>query len=1042
MRITTAICIVTMILANPGITVFADEMTEVADTDSETVEATHEDAAESAESADSATVSSEDTDPEAESTEDKDSRDDSSDSLKSEDKDDLNSEDAESLETEPDAEEDLVGDGIFPGGFEVDPSNTAELNAIASGVQVQSGITAASVTSEFFTGSYRLGSLPQFYNTTVDGVYLGGSQCYGYANMFLYKITGHTRDTNTYTVAQESLTSAARLKEILAASKAGAHIRIESVPHSMVFLLSEDEGFYMLHWNYGVGQCSYTTYDGFVSKFEGREFYVEMPYDYPNDQTVSVGENVNAGFDSETGTLTFYSWGGTLSADWKNMLNMSLVFFWGVGDGWTIDGHTIEKITISEGSDVMYLPEDCSELFAYFNFLYSLDISKADMSNVRSMYWMFGHCTSLQTLDLGGFDTSNVTDMRGMFLACRSLQTLDVSGLDTSNVTDMSEMFDSCSNLQTLDLSGFDTSNVTDMSSMFWECSSLKTLDLSIFDTSNVKSMHYMFYRCNFQTLDLSGFDTSNVTDMAAMFQECRTLQTLDLSGIDTSNVTDMCHMFEECNNLRTLNLSGIDTSNVTYMFSMFLGCSSLQTLDLSGFDTSNVTSMSNMFKDCINLQELNISSFDMSNVTDPYDMLENCSNLLVLMTPVNVANTYSEIRLPCTFVDASGKYYDSLPAGLSESICLTRLCDVIEILSISDDFYGKNGTQASFHIEAEGSGTISYKWQYRTAGSASWKTPSQTSAKTADYVFNLKPSYDNIEVRCIVSDEAGNEIISETRKANVFAYTSQPKDATASVGEAVNFEVSAIGRGVTYQWYYKRPGSTWKKTTIAGSKTPVLPITAGTINDGTSYRCVITDELGNKITSAAGILTLANTSLQVTGISEDAYDVNGKSVTFHIDAVGNGGLTYQWQYKLAGESKWRTPGQASAKTADYVFMLRPSYDNIEVRCIVTDASGNCVTSDVRKANVFAITGQPEDAELAPGEQTTFAVEAVGKDLVYQWYYMRPEGNWKKVTVAGCNTASLAITANTKNDGTKFRCRITDGLGNVLLSAAATLTQA
>ena len=105
------------------------------------------------------------------------------------------------------------------------------------------------------------------------------------------------------------------------------------------------------------------------------------------------------------------------------------------------------------------------------------------------------------------------------------------------------------------------------------------------------------------------------------------------------------------------------------------------------------------------------------------------------------------------------------------------------------------------------------------------------------------------------------------------------------------------------------------------------------------------------------------------------------------------------------------------------------------------DAAGNSVTSDVRKANVFAITGQPQDAELAPGEQTTFAVEAVGKELIYQWYYKRPEGSWKKVTVAGYNTASLVITANTKNDGTKYRCRITDGLGNVLVSAAALLTQ-
>ena len=959
---------------------------------------------------------------------------------------------------------------------------------------------------------------------------------------------------------------------------------------------------------------------------------------------VSVGENVTAGFDSETGTITFYSQGGTLSSEWKSMMNLTFVN-WDVAD-YTLEDHKIIAITISDDSDVMYLPGSCEDFFEWFTSLQSLDLSKADTSNVTDMSGMFHNCQRLQSLDISGFDTSNVTDMSQMFSGCSHLQTLDVSGFDTSNVTDMSGMFSGCRNLQTLDVSGFDTSNVADMSSMFGY-SSLQTLNVSGFDTSNVTDMSLMFAWCgNLQTLDVSGFDTSNVTDMSWMFSGCGNLQTLDVSGFDTSNVVGMRGIFGNCSNLQSLDVSGFDTSDVTDMSGMFSGCDNLQTLDVSGFNTSNVTDMSGMFSGCISLQTLDVSGFDTWNVTEMHTMFHGCDSLqrldlssfdmggvncadnmlpdsdaaqlLVIVTPVNVK---AVIDLPYPFVCGTA-VYSCLPIAFQESFRLTKqgadipdepikiadatvtgiknktytgstqtqnptvklgdktltagtdytlsysnntnagtatvtitgignytgtisksftinkatptltfastsitkttqdaaftntltkktdgsvtfkssntsvatvnstsgkvtikgagtttitataaagtnykagnaqytltvtnykagnaqytltVTPVLNIVSISDDYYGKTGTPASFHIEAEGSGTVTYQWQYRTAGTTSWKTPSQASAKTADYGFNLKPSYDNIEVRCIVSDASGNEVISDTRKANVFAFTSQPKDAIASAGEVVNFEVSAIGNNVTYQWYYKRPGSTWKKTTKAGSKTAILPITASTTNDGTSYRCVITDEAGNKINSTAALLTLNDVStLQVTGISEDAYDVNGQSVTFHIDAAGNGDLTYQWQYKLAGETKWRTPSQASAKTADYVFKLKPSYDNIEVRCIVKDATGNSVTSDVRKANVFAITGQPQDAELELGEQTTFAVEAVGKDLAYQWFYMRPEGSWKKVTVAGANTANLVITANTKNDGTKFQCRITDGLGNILVSAAALLTQ-
>ena len=811
---------------------------------------------------------------------------------------------------------------------------------------------------------------------------------------------------------------------------------------------------------------------------EGRSDSIQLTRrEIQTDDRIPVGENVTAGFDRETGTVTFYSQGGTLSADWKSMLLVKSS---------SIDGCAINKITISDDSDVMYLPEDCSSLFFDFCFLQSLDISKADTSRVTNMSEMFNKCEALQTVDVSGFDTSNVTDMSFMFNYCSSLQTLDLSEFDTSNVSNMYGMFNNCSSLQTLDISGFDMSGFTNRFIMFENCDLLETIftPVNVQTTIDLPHLYVDVSGTNYNNLPeghsdsiqltrreiraddrfpvgenvTAGFDreTGTVTfysqggtlsdDWESMlFVKSSSIDGCDIENITISDDSDVMYLPENSENmfryfysLKSLDFSKADTSNVWNMQSMFYDCYNLQVLDVSGFDTSSVTDMTDMFAYCSSLQTLNLSGFDMTKVQDASSMF---AEIPVIFTPVNVQVT---IDLPCTYVDASGSEYNSLPKGLSESIRLTKKGVVIpadlEILSLSDDYYGANGKQASFHIEAEGNGTISYQWQYRTAGSSSWKSPAQASAKTADYVFKLRPSYDNIEVRCIVSDESGNEIVSETRKANVFAYTSQPKDISASAGQLVNFEVSAIGRGITYQWYYMRPNSTWRKTTISGSKTAVLPITAGTKNDGTSYRCVITDEEGNKITSAAGTLTL-EIPLQITGISEDAYDVTGESIAFHIDAEGNGNLSYQWQYKLAGESKWRTPAQASAKTADYIFKLRPSYDNIEVRCTVKDAAGNSATSEVRKANVFAITGQPQDADIKLGEKMTFAVEAVGRELVYQWYYMRPAGSWKKVTVAGYNTASLLITANTKNDGTMFRCLVKDVLGNTLTSKAATLTQ-
>ena len=673
-------------------------------------------------------------------------------------------------------------------------------------------------------------------------------------------------------------------------------------------------------------------------------------------ELVSVGNNVTAGFDSETGTITFYSQGGTLSADWKSMLNISMKNY---NDGMAINGHPIEEITISNDSDVMHLPANCENLFESFYSLKTLDLSKAD--------------------------TSNVINMFGMFTDCMRLETLDLSGFNTSNVTDMSYMFDGCGRLQTLDLRGFDTSNVT--------------------------SMKGMFMGCGIQVLDLSGFDTSNVTTMSTMFAGCRSLQTLNVSGFDTSNVTNMWYMFSSCINLQSLDLSGFDTSNVTDMEGMFCDSDRIKTLDLSGFNTSNVTNTNRMLAGC---------------------------NFAYIILPVNVQNT---IDLPSTYIDTSGKQYSRFPVGLSESICLKKYyLNDPENLSLSDDYYGKEGTNASFHIDVHTYGTFSYQWQYKLAGSDIWNIPSQASAKTADYTFKLRLSYDEMQIRCIVTDEYGFDIVSNARNVNVFAFTSQPSDAVVADGQNVTFDVASIGKGLTYQWYYKRPNASWRIVTVNGYNTSSLTVTGGEKNNGTSYRCVVTDSVGNRITSSSAELTVVNTLL-ITELSNDFYGKVGTEALFHIDAVGQGNLTYQWQYKLAGESKWRTPAQASAKTADYKFKLKNSYENIEVRCIVTDASGNTVTSDIRKANVFAVTKQPTTVFAELGDKVTFAVEGIGQNLTYQWYYRRLDGDWKKVTVAGYNTASLTITAQVKNNGSQYRCYVYDGVGNLIKSRAAMLVE-
>ena len=98
-----------------------------------------------------------------------------------------------------------------------------------------------------------------------------------------------------------------------------------------------------------------------------------------------------------------------------------------------------------------------------------------------------------------------------------------------------------------------------------------------------------------------------------------------------------------------------------------------------------------------------------------------------------------------------------------------------------------------------------------------------------------------------------GNTVTSDAAtlyKRNELVITAQPVDQIAP-GGYVYFTVSAKGDGLTYQWQWSADGKTWGKTTLTGYSTNTLRVGVSTTTDGRQYRCVITDEYGNSVTSS-----------------------------------------------------------------------------------------------------------------------------------------------------------------------------------------------
>lgn len=137
---------------------------------------------------------------------------------------------------------------------------------------------------------------------------------------------------------------------------------------------------------------------------------------------------------------------------------------------------------------------DVSE-FDSFHQLFSMckknyDVSKWDVSNVTSMFWMFYGCSNFNC-DLSGWKTPKLRNMRNTFYGCRSFNS-DISGWDVSNVTDMHGTFCTCDKFNA-PIGKWNVQNVNDFTSFLFGAEDFNQ-DLSSWDLRHVFSLDHMLY--------------------------------------------------------------------------------------------------------------------------------------------------------------------------------------------------------------------------------------------------------------------------------------------------------------------------------------------------------------------------------------------------------------------------------------------------------------------------------------------------------------------------------------------------------------------
>ena len=145
---------------------------------------------------------------------------------------------------------------------------------------------------------------------------------------------------------------------------------------------------------------------------------------------------------------------------------------------------------------------------------------------IEDRYDKLGEGTEQNPIDFNDIDVSNIDSFyssnidKGIFQGIK-FKYIDISNWDVSNVKTMNYMFAYCEELKSVgDISYLDVSNVTNMYCMFLDCKFFNQ-DISGWDVSKVSNMSFMFSRCESFNQDLSDWNVSNVIYKNSIFDDC-----------------------------------------------------------------------------------------------------------------------------------------------------------------------------------------------------------------------------------------------------------------------------------------------------------------------------------------------------------------------------------------------------------------------------------------------------------------------------------------------------------------------------------------
>ena len=309
-------------------------------------------------------------------------------------------------------------------------------------------------------------------------------------------------------------------------------------------------------------------------------------------------------------------------------------------------------------------------------------------------------------------------------------------------------------------------------------------------------------------------------------------------------------------------------------------------------------------------------------------------------------------------------------------------------------------GTTASFSAAGEGIG-LTYQWEYRENEAAEWKDVADESGKSADYMVLALDEVNGYAYRCRIENYWGC-VYTEPAALTVTPRTESGPLAGGTFESGLAWEIDT---DLTLRLY----GEGWTDNYGRGEAPWYLwrnQIRALDIGSGVIAVCNYAFADLSKLTSV---------------VIPEGMQYIGWSCFYNCDSL-----------------RWAVIPESLAEMDNYVFYDCDAFTDVffkgdSLPRYYPGDDSNCYPSGTRIHMSYdgpVILGQAFDVDAVEGEQTSLALEAVGADPTYQWYYRTSVlFDWQMVTEEEGTMAEYPLLPSREMDCRQYRCLIKDMIG-------------